>query len=77
LDRSDKGALPYITLNGVIVADSHIAIDYLAKKLGKNLDSELTTLENTEAAKLRSLCDDGLKWYTLGCLDYTFTMHHL
>jgi len=68
LDRSDKGALPYITLNGVDVADSHIAIDYLAKKLGKDLDSELTSLENIEATKLRFLCDDGLKWYTLGIL---------
>ena len=42
LDRSDKGSLPYITLNGVDVADSHIDIDYLSKKLGRDRDSELT-----------------------------------
>ena len=37
--KSEKGKTPWITVNGVNVADSQFAIDYLKKELGVDNNS--------------------------------------
>lgn len=61
--RSAKGQVPFITLNGVDVADSQFCIDYLSAKFGKNLSSHLTAAEKPLARSFFKMCEESLRWY--------------
>ena len=55
-----KGKSPWITINGVDVADSQLAIEYLANHFGIDMSSHLTTEQRSVARSMRSLIEDHL-----------------
>ena len=63
MDRSAKGKLPYITLNGIDVSDSFFAIQYLAEHYGKDLDDHLTVIERAIGRAFLKLVDGSFGWY--------------
>jgi hypothetical protein len=60
--RSPKGKLPFITLNGVDVSDSFFCIEYLAKTLGKDLSDHLNLVEKSIARAFFKLTEESLHW---------------
>ena len=57
---SPKGKMPWITYNGEDVSDSQFCIEYLSKKLDKDLSSSLTSLEKATARAIFKMCDYSL-----------------
>ena len=53
---------PWITYNGQDVPDSQLAIEFLMKKLGKDLNSHLGPKEKAIAKAFRALMEDHLYW---------------
>lgn len=64
LDRSAKGKLPYITLNGMDVADSYFIIEFLARELGMDMDDTLTTTQRAISRAFYCLCEESFRWAT-------------
>ncbi len=62
MDRSAKGLLPYITLNGEEVADSQFCIEYLANKLGRDLSENLNSTEKAIARALFKMIEESTRW---------------
>lgn len=62
LDRSAKGKLPYVTLNGVDVADSYFIIEFLAKEFGMDMDDALTTTQRAISRAFYCLCEESFRW---------------
>jgi glutathione S-transferase len=61
LERSPKGKVPWITLNGVVVSDSQFCIEYLTKKYGKDLSDNLNTIEKAISRALLKLCEESFR----------------
>lgn len=59
---SGKQKCPWITFNGVDVADSQLAIEFLAKTLEKDIDSHLTLEEAASARAIRIMIEDHFYW---------------
>lgn len=57
---SAKGKMPWITLNGEDVADSHFCIEFLSKKLGINLSANYSSDENAIARAFLKLNEESL-----------------
>jgi len=57
-----KGKSPWITYNGVDVADSEFSIDYLGENLNKNLNENpsINSVERAAARAFRKLAEDSI-----------------
>ncbi|ODM88186.1 hypothetical protein Ocin01_18495 [Orchesella cincta] len=66
LDTKDamgpKGKLPWITYNGVHVADSHLCIQFLNKKFGINLNKNVTKEQAATAYACRIMLENHWMW---------------
>lgn len=62
VEKSYKGKVPWITLNDVDISDSTIAIEYLTKYFGKDLDDELDTVQKAQSRAFFKLAEDSFKW---------------
>ena len=62
LARSSKGKLPFITFNGIDVADSFFCIEYLTKTLGKDLSDHLNLVEKSIARTFFKTTEESLHW---------------
>ena len=58
-----KGKTPWITINGVDIADSQIAIEYLAKHFQIDMSHQLGNEERAIARAMRVLMEDHLYWW--------------
>ena len=58
-----KGKTPWITFNGVDIADSQIAIEYLAKHFQIDMSHQLGNEERAIARAMRVLMEDHLYWW--------------
>lgn len=54
--------MPYITLNGEQVHDSQFCIEFLAKKMGKDLSEHLNEIERGMARAMFQLCEQSILW---------------
>lgn len=59
---SAKGKSPWITVNGVDVADSQLAVEYLADTLGKDVDSHLSQEDRVVSRALRIMIEEHFYW---------------
>lgn len=57
-----KGKLPFITLNGEDVADSDFIIQYLSKKLDKDLSTNHSPKDLGAARAFSKMADESLFW---------------
>lgn len=57
---SSKGKSPWITINGVDVADSQLALEYLGRHFNINLNSHLSPEEVSISRAMRALLEDHL-----------------
>jgi glutathione S-transferase len=55
---SSKGKTPWITINGVDVADSQLAIEYLCRKFNIDMNKHLTREEVAISRAMRSVLED-------------------
>ena len=62
MQMSSKGKTPWMTYNGVEVADSQFCIDYLNKKLGIDLNAHLTPVEKSIARAFQKMTEENLYW---------------
>lgn len=62
-----KGKSPWITFNGVNMADSQLCIEHLSKELGIDIDGHLTTEERAQARAVRAVLED--HFYFLHAMD--------
>ena len=65
LHRAPKGKLPWIDDDGVAVADSGLIVEYLKRKFGDPLDSELTPRQRAAALAITRLLEEHLYWAVL------------
>jgi len=65
LHKAPKGKLPWIDDDGTTVADSGLIIDYLKRKFGDPLDSDLTVLQRAQALAITRLLEEHLYWAVL------------
>ena len=63
MDRSAKGKLPYITLNGVDVSDSQFSVEYLTKHFGKDLSDGLTNEQKSIGRAFLKMMENSFFWY--------------
>lgn len=59
-NQSPTGLLPYIIDKDVVLADSHVIVDYLRQQYGLASDHVLTEQESCEWRQLEQLCEDDL-----------------
>ena len=62
LQMSSKGKFPWITYNGVEVADSQFCIEYLNKEFSVDLNENLSSLERSTARAFQMLVEENLYW---------------
>lgn len=65
LHRAPKGKLPWIDDDGVAMADSGLIVEYLKRKFGDPLDSELTPLQRAAALAITRMLEEHLYWAVL------------
>ena len=58
--KAPKAKLPYIELDGEKIADSEIIVRELSKRLGADMDSQLTAAERGRALCITRTCDEHL-----------------
>jgi glutathione S-transferase len=61
-DRSPKGKSPFITFEGQDIGDSHFCIEYLSKKLGKDLSSHLSLEQKSIARCVFKTVEESFHW---------------
>ncbi|CAL1526729.1 unnamed protein product [Lymnaea stagnalis] len=59
---SSKGKTPWMTYNGISVADSQMCIEFLKQERGLDTGSHLSTEEKATARALRCLVEENLYW---------------
>ena len=59
---SSKSKIPWMTYNGIDVADSQLCIKYLNKELGIDLNKHLTAEQRGAAQAFRRMLEEGLYW---------------
>uniref|UniRef100_A0A0B7AYA7 Thioredoxin-like fold domain-containing protein n=1 Tax=Arion vulgaris TaxID=1028688 RepID=A0A0B7AYA7_9EUPU len=62
IHRSPKGKVPFITYNGELVSDSQFCIEYLNKKLDRDLNKSLTKEERAVAKAIQVMVEEHLYW---------------
>ena len=62
-EMSSKGKTPWITYNGVEVADSQFCIEYLNKELSVDLNKDLSPVERSTARAFQTMTEEHLYWY--------------
>ena len=60
---SSKGKTPWITYNGVDVADSQFCIEYLNKQFSVDLNKDLSSVERSTARAFQKMTEEHLYWY--------------
>lgn len=63
--KAPKGKLPYITDDGVTVADSRLIVEYLAQKTENKLDRHLTTDQIAVMTAFQRLLEEHFFWLTM------------
>ncbi|MBL8645294.1 MAG: glutathione S-transferase family protein [Rhodospirillaceae bacterium] len=63
--KSSTGKGPYIEVDGKIVTDSGLIIDYLEQKHGHPLDGKLTLSERAQSLAFQRLIEEHLYWATV------------
>ena len=56
------GALPYITLNGVVVSDLRFLVEYLTKHFGKDLSDGLTKKQKSIGRAFLKMMENSFWW---------------
>ena len=59
---SPKGKTPWITHNGEDLADSQFCIDFLTKRLNKDMNGHLNKEQRAVARSMQKLVDESLYW---------------
>lgn len=59
---STKGKTPWITYNGLTVADSQFCIEFLKQERGLDFDAHLTKEEKAVARAFRELTEENMYW---------------
>uniref|UniRef100_A0A0B7AVJ2 GST N-terminal domain-containing protein n=1 Tax=Arion vulgaris TaxID=1028688 RepID=A0A0B7AVJ2_9EUPU len=59
---SPKGKLPFISYNGEFVSDSQFSIEYLNKKLDRDINKSLTKEERAVAKAIQVMVEEHLYW---------------
>ncbi len=59
---SSKGKTPFITYNGIDVADSQFCIDFLNDKRGIDLNKHLTIEQKSIARAFQKMTEENLYW---------------
>jgi glutathione S-transferase len=63
--KAPKGKLPYVDDDGIVMADSGLAIEYLEGKRGGALDAWLTPEVRAQGLAFRRLFEENLYWAVL------------
>ena len=61
-EMSSKGKTPWITYNGVDVADSQFCIEYLNEKFSVNLNKDLSAVDRSLARAFQKMTEENLYW---------------
>ena len=59
-----KGRTPWITYNGIEVADSEFCIEYLSNLLDKDLTAKFGPVEQGMARAFLKMIEESTMWYT-------------
>ena len=62
MGMSSKQKSPWMTYNSEDVADSQFCMEYLQAKLGKDLDSHLSSEQKAVARAFQKMVDEHLYW---------------
>lgn len=62
LDVSSKHQIPYITFNGLDVADSQFSIEFLSQKMNIDLNKHLTDEQKAIGRCVLKLVEESLRW---------------
>ncbi len=60
--KSPTGKLPFVEINGEVLADSGVIICELKRRYGNELDQSLHTLERAQALALQRMIEEHLYW---------------
>ncbi|XP_046551638.1 failed axon connections homolog isoform X4 [Haliotis rubra] len=63
--RSSKGKFPWIEYNGLEVADSSLCIKFLNKKLGVDLNRNLSPADRGVVQAMQTMVEDHLYWFLI------------
>jgi glutathione S-transferase len=63
--KSPTGKAPYIKIDGTLITDSGIVIDYLEQRHGRPVDGKLTLAERAQALAFQRLMEEHLYWVTV------------
>ncbi|XP_067666040.1 failed axon connections homolog [Haliotis asinina] len=63
--RSSKGKFPWIEYNGQEVADSSLCIEFLNKKMGVDLNRNLSPADKGVAQAMQAMVEDHLYWFLI------------
>ncbi|KAI0222593.1 Failed axon connections-like [Lamellibrachia satsuma] len=61
-EMSSKGKTPWITYNGVDVADTQFCIEYLNKQFSVDLNKDLSSVERSTARAFQKMTEEHLYW---------------
>jgi hypothetical protein len=62
IQKSPKGKMPWMTVNGQVVADSYFCINYLKEHFKVDLSAHLTPVERAQARSFLKLAEESLRW---------------
>ncbi|XP_014676712.1 PREDICTED: failed axon connections homolog [Priapulus caudatus] len=62
MEMSSKGKTPWMTYNGLDIADSEFCIGYLTEKLGTDMSKNLTPEEKAIAHAFQKMTEENLYW---------------
>ena len=63
LGRAPKGKVPYVSIDGELLGDSHLIIEQLKARYGDPLDSKLTPMQRAIGHGIRHTFEDSLYWH--------------
>ncbi len=59
-EMGPKGKIPFATIDGAVIGDSELIIDYLTKKTGAGLDHHLDSRQKAQSTMVRRLAEEHL-----------------
>lgn len=60
--KAPKGKLPYVTVDGQVIADSQLIVEELTRRHGVTLDAHLTPRQRAEATAFQRLFEENFYW---------------